>query len=74
MWVILYPKNQVEMKYIWGFGNASNNEVELYALYQGLRQIMQLGIQNLIAIRDSTVIINHVCRKTPIESQTKKNI
>jgi len=34
--VILYPGGNIETTYVWGLGNPTNNQIEVYALFQGL--------------------------------------
>jgi ribonuclease HI len=45
------------MYYVWGIGNVSNNIVESYSLWMGLSLAKEMGIQNLLALGDSMLII-----------------
>ena len=42
---------------VWGIGNVSNNIVESYSLWMGLSLAKEMGIQNLLALGDSMLII-----------------
>lgn len=41
----------------WGLGELSNNRVEGLALFQGLTQLIKLGIKKVIIFGDSAIII-----------------
>lgn len=60
VWGNFFPENQEEHMYSQDFGDTSNYFVESYALYQGLRKIMNLGIWEVIVFCDSKNIIHHL--------------
>jgi ribonuclease HI len=55
--VIYDPKGKQESAYAWGLGIATNNQIEAYALLQGLSIIISLGIRELVVLGDSRIVI-----------------
>eukprot|EP00253_Pinus_taeda_P004040 PITA_04040 len=45
------------LRYEWGLGENSNNRVEGLALFQGLTQLIKLGIKKAVVLGDSSIII-----------------
>ena len=44
-------------EYEWGLGSASNNRAEAFALFQGMLQLLKLGINKANIIGDSSIVI-----------------
>jgi ribonuclease HI len=42
--IILEPSGTIHLSYAWGLGYASNNQAEFLALWQGLIQVLKMGI------------------------------
>ena len=55
--MLLDPVDNLILKYSWGIGNDTNNNVEALALWQGLYQAKALGIRDLTVFEDSRIII-----------------
>jgi ribonuclease HI len=53
------PRGNQALSFHWSLGIATNNQVEAYALYQGLLLAKILSIHSLSVIGDSKIIINH---------------
>ena len=51
------PEDNMMLKYSWGLGTETNNMVEALALWQGLIQAKNMGINDLIVFGDSRIII-----------------
>ena len=51
------------LDYEWGLGSLSNNTAEALALYQGLIQLQKLGINTVVIIGDSAIVINLMISK-----------
>jgi hypothetical protein len=62
--VILSPGGNHEIKYAWGLGTSTNNQVEAYALLEVLIIYLGIDIQSLSVIGDSKNIIRHSVLKT----------
>ena len=61
---VLYgPDEQLKLTYSWNLGTETNNVAEAWALWQGLVQASNLGIQELSVVGDSRVIIQAVNTK-----------
>jgi len=50
--------------YSWGLGSASNDIVEAYALFQGLKLAIEKKINKLTVFRDSMIVANVVIHRT----------
>ena len=55
--VIICPKGKIEMEYYWNIGTDSNNVVESYGLWQGIKQLKEKGVDEAIVFGDSRLII-----------------
>ena len=55
--VILMPSGSIQSSFAWGLGVETNNFVEFYALWQGLRQALSLKIRNISVFGDSRLVI-----------------
>ena len=51
------PKGSFENEYYWNIGNDTNNMVEAYGLWQGLKQLKARVIEEAIVFGDSRLII-----------------
>lgn len=71
--IILNPKGQKEIKIAWGTGHATNNKVEVLAMYQGLEALKDQGIIIAYVLANSTIIVRElVRRKIPSEMRIAK--
>jgi ribonuclease HI len=61
--VILSPSGSTRSTFAWGLGEQSNNFAEYYALWQGLRQALNLSIQTLSVFGDSKLVVQAMCTK-----------
>jgi hypothetical protein len=61
--IIIGPKGKTEATFVLDLVKSSNNQVEAYALLQGLHIGADLQIQLLIVVRDSSAIINRMIWK-----------
>jgi hypothetical protein len=67
-WVTFDPEGKQEMSYTWGLGEATNNQVEILAPWQGFLVLKQMGITNL-----TMEIIHHMVNLTlPQDTQIRK--
>ena len=55
--VIIDPGGKVEAEYSWNIGYDSNNMAEAYGLWQGLLQLKEKGVGEVIVFGDSRLII-----------------
>ena len=55
--IIISPEGNNEYEYYWNIGNDTNNMAEEYGLWQGLKQLENLGVKEAIVIGDSRLII-----------------
>ena len=55
--VIICPEGNIETKYYWNIGNDMNNMAKAYVLWQGLKQLEAIGVEEAIFIGDSQIII-----------------
>ena len=58
--VVINPTGKVEIEYSWNIGHESNNMVEAYGLWQGLKQVQNVGADKAVVIGDSRLIIQAV--------------
>ena len=56
--VIINPRGKAEIEYSWSVGHESNNIAEAYGLWQGLKQVQNLGVEEVVIIGDSRLIIH----------------
>ena len=61
--IIFEPSGKIHLSYAWGLGQASNNQAEILALWQGLIQARNLNIQKINIFGDSRLIIKAVHTK-----------
>ena len=55
--IISCPKGNIEVEHYWKIRNDTNNMVEDYGLWQGLKQLEAMGIEEAIVLGDSQIII-----------------
>jgi ribonuclease HI len=67
---ILDIEGNTETNFEWGLCKATNNQEEVFALFQGLRIIDNKHIRNLIVIGDSTLIIKQLHKAFPLSNAT----
>ena len=58
--VILCPKGKIEFFYVWGIRSISRNQVEAYALLQGLMLTKEHHFSSLIVVGDFKLLIHHI--------------
>ena len=51
------PGRETETEYYWNIGQDSNNMAEAYGLWQGLKQLKDKGVGEVIVFGDSRLII-----------------
>ena len=56
--VVIDPDGKVEIEYYWNIGYDSNNMVEAYGLWQGLKQLKKKGVDEVMVFGDSKLIIH----------------
>jgi len=61
--LISNAKGECILYYEWGLGNISNNRAEALVLYQGLIQLIRLGIRSAKVFGDSSVVISLMALK-----------
>jgi ribonuclease HI len=54
-----------ESIYAWGLETATNNQAEAYTFFQGISITINLGIRELVVIRDSRIVIKYLTHKEP---------
>ena len=55
---VINPRGKTEIEYSWSIRHESNNMVEAYGLWQGLKQVQKLGVEEVVIIGDSRLIIH----------------
>ena len=66
---VLYdPEDNLLLKYSWGLGTETNNKAEGLALWQGLIQAKNLGINELTVFGDSRIIIQALNQSSRISN------
>eukprot|EP00253_Pinus_taeda_P028873 PITA_28873 len=55
--IIRDPQGEILVKYQWGLGVMSNNKAEAYSLFLGSSIARKMGLQNLLIMGDSAIII-----------------
>ena len=56
--VIIFPEGKIEVEYYWNIGNDSNNMVEAYGLWQGIKQLKEKEVEEAIIFGYSRLIIH----------------
>ena len=55
--VIICPEGNIEVEYSWNIEFDSNNMVEVYGLWQGIKQLKEKGVEGAIVLGDSRLTI-----------------
>ena len=55
--VVIDPDGKVEIEYYWNIGYDSNNMAEAYGLWQGLKQLKDKGVREVMVFGYSWLII-----------------
>ena len=66
--VLNNPEDNLILKYSWGLGTETNNMAEALALWQGLIQAKNMGINDLIVFGDSRIIIQALNQSSRISN------
>ena len=61
--IILDLGRSTILTYEWCLGRASNNQAEQHALYLGLDYIISLGIQKVVTLSDSLLVISQAKKR-----------
>jgi ribonuclease HI len=56
--ILLEPTGSSKLSFAWGLGFASNNQAEFLALWQGLTQVVKLGIKEVTIVGDSKQVVD----------------
>ena len=56
--VFINFEEQIEERYAWGFGNATNNQADHWALWQGLPLFMHWKTKKIVIVGDSLIAIH----------------
>ena len=56
--IILEPTGSTKLSFAWGLGFASNNQAEFLALWQGLTQVVKLGIKEVTIVGESKQVVD----------------
>src|SRR4051812_33917220 len=73
--VVLVSPSKEEMRYVLQIHfPATNNEAEYKAILYGLRMAISLGIQRLMVLGDSDLVINQVMKEWDIRSPANDNL
>jgi ribonuclease HI len=62
------------VRYALGLGIDTNNNAEAMALWQGLRQASKHGIQNLVIVGDSRLVIRAIIHRSKTQSAKLNNL
>ena len=55
---VIDPSGKIHKAYAWGLGHASNNQVEFLSLWQGLTQVLKMGIQKIMIFGDYKQVVD----------------
>jgi ribonuclease HI len=70
--VIFSPRGTLRLTFSWSLVTITNNQVEAYALLQGLLLARQQGLECISILGDLKVVINHVKKKTmPLDTKLR---
>jgi ribonuclease HI len=58
--ILLDPNGATILSFAWGLGFATNNQAEYLALWQGLNQILKLGIKEVMIVGDSKQVVDAI--------------
>jgi ribonuclease HI len=71
---INHPRGHIILKYAWGLGTMTNNEVDAYALNEGTKWDLLKGILRIIICGDSMIIIRAIIQKKKKKHSREKYI
>jgi ribonuclease HI len=63
--ILLEPNGSINLSLAWGLGFASNNQAEFLALWQGLTQVLKLGIKEVKIVGDSKQVVDAINLNKP---------
>ena len=58
--IIFVPGGKPKVSLSWALGEATNNQADVLALYQGILLAKELGFKKLVVIGDSVIIMSHM--------------
>ena len=58
--IIFVREGKPKVAFSWGLGEATNNQADVLALYQGIFLAKELGFKKLVVIGDSIIITSHM--------------
>ena len=58
--IIFFPEGKPKVAFSWGLGEATNNQADVLALYQGILLAKEMGFKKLVVIGDSVIIMSHM--------------
>jgi len=62
------PKGKRFLYYAWGLGNVFNNLVKAYSLWMGMCFANELGINDIVVLGDSMLVIKSMVNHVDMES------
>jgi ribonuclease HI len=62
---LLEPNGATKLSFAWGLGFATNNQAEYLALWQGLNQVLKLGIKEVKIAGDSKQVVDAINLNKP---------
>jgi ribonuclease HI len=63
--ILLEPNGSTKLSFAWGLGIASNNQAEFLALWQGINQVLKMGINKVNMVGDSKQVVDAINLKKP---------
>jgi ribonuclease HI len=72
--IIESPSAEIMMSYALGLGTETNNIAEAMALWQGLHQAKKQGIQELVIVGDSRLVVRAIICRTQTQSAKLNNL
>ena len=75
--VVIFLKGKTKNGYYWNIGEDSNNMVEVYGLWQGLKQLKDKGVDEAMVFGDSRLITQEMngetqCRNIRLDRLLKR--
>lgn len=58
--ILLDPNGATKLSFAWGLGFATNNQAEYLVLWQGLNQVLKLGIKEVMIAGDSKQVVDAI--------------
>jgi len=72
--VIFNSNGDAIHSYEWGLGHSSNDSAEALALYQGLIQLGKLGIDTVMILGDSVIVVSAMVRNRDLPNALLQQI